>query len=190
MENATKALMMAASILITIMILGLLVFTFNKIKDAKEVDEDSILTQQVDQFNKRFTAYEKEIRGNELYSLINRMMDYNATIDKYAGTSKASGHSKMDIKVTISNPEKIFNFNQIFTRSDKEYDLEWFEETTYNIDGSMLNLRQAVEVIEKKKLYKGQDMLQKIVSELDSKHDGRNFTDESGFKEALKKMRI
>lgn len=195
MENATKALMMAASILITILILGLLVFTFRNIKETQDEDRDSILTEQVTQFNKRFTAYEKEIRGNELYSLINRMIDYNQLIDDNAGTNKATSHDKMEIKITMSSASrsKSFNFNNIFNQNT--YDLNWFAQKKYTVATTeKADLRQTVEAIETKQenveLYGGQNKLQSIVSKFDTyaTPDGTGFQagKEEDFREALK----
>lgn len=191
MENATKALMMAASILLTIMILGLLVFTFNRIKDAKETDEESMLTEQTNQFNKRFTAYEKEIRGNELYSLINRMLDYNELIDKNKGTSQESGHDKMEIYIEIENPTKVFHFTQHFvTQGVAKYNLEFFKNNSFSVNGTQMNLRNAIETIEADPVYKGQDKLQKIVSELDTYYSNNGNNQQQDFVNVLKEMRV
>lgn len=191
MENATKALLMAASILLTIMILGLLIFTFNKIKDAKETDEESLLTEQTNKFNKRFTTYEKEIRGNELYSLINKMLDYNEIIDKNKGTSQESGHDKMEIEIEIKNPTKVFHFTQYFVEHGvAKYNLDFFKYNNFAVNGVQMNLRQAIEEIEKDQVYKGQDKLQKIVSELDTYYSNDGVNQKDDFINSLKEMRI
>lgn len=193
MENASKALLMIASILITILIIGLLVFTFKKIKQNKDEDRDSILIEQVTQFNKRFTAYEKEIRGNELYSLINRMIDYNDVLDDYKGTNKQNAHDKMDIEIKINNRNKLFHFNNVFTQPT--YNLKFFEEKRFNIGKGPMTLREAVESIEDDAILGGQNKLQALVSEYDTTGNlsGTGFQSpdmEEQFTQKLRDLRI
>lgn len=187
MENATKALMMVGSLLIGLLIIGLLVFTFKNIKQAGDEDRDSILTEQVNQFNKRFTAYEKQIRGNELYSLINRMLDYNQLLEDYKNTNKQTSHDKMDIKITIQDPGKTFHFHKIFTQTT--YNLEFFNKNI-SLVGRNCTLREHVEEIELDGTFGGQNKLQALVSEFDTygNAQGTGFQSDSAKEEFRKKL--
>ena len=78
MENASKALIIAGEVLISIIIISALVLMFNNLTSYQKVKEQNEQENEVIQFNARYEAYNREdVRGNELYSLINRVVDYN-----------------------------------------------------------------------------------------------------------------
>lgn len=80
MENISKALLIAAGMLILIMILSLLVIGYQQISAYYSRKHDATMVEQTIEFNKRFENYNRnDIRGNELISLMNRVIDYNAT---------------------------------------------------------------------------------------------------------------
>lgn len=108
MENATKALEMAASVLIGLLIIGALVFVYTKISQTKQVEQDSLSSQQAADFNKKFEAYNRNgVYGSELLSLANLIVDYN---NKEANEVKGYKEITLEvsIKVKISNA-KYFN---------------------------------------------------------------------------------
>lgn len=102
MENATKALEIAGSVLLGVLILGLLVFEYRKISNLKKVEEDVKISQQSEDFNKKFEAYNRNLYGSELLSLANQIQDYN---DRYAGEKTSQyenqGYQKVEVKTTI-----------------------------------------------------------------------------------------
>lgn len=102
MENATKALEIAGSVLLGVLILGLLVFEYRKISNLKKVEEDVKVSQQSEDFNKKFEAYNRNLYGSELLSLANQIQDYN---DRYAGEKtnqyENQGYQKVEVKTTI-----------------------------------------------------------------------------------------
>ena len=80
MENISKALLIAAGMLILIMILSLLVIGYQQISAYYSRQHDATMVEQTIEFNKRFENYNRnDVRGNELISLMNRVIDYNAT---------------------------------------------------------------------------------------------------------------
>lgn len=80
MENISKALLIAAGMLILIMILSLLVIGYQQISAYYNRQHDATMVEQTIEFNKRFENYNRnDVRGNELISLMNRVIDYNAT---------------------------------------------------------------------------------------------------------------
>ena len=102
MENATKALEIAGSVLLGVLILGLLVFEYRKISNLKKVEEDVEVSQQSEDFNKKFEAYNRNLYGSELLSLANQIQDYN---DRYAGEKTSQyenqGYQKVELKTII-----------------------------------------------------------------------------------------
>lgn len=93
MENATKALEMAASVLIGMLIIGMLVFGYTQISDLKQTEENAKQLEQSNNFNQQFEVYDKEgVYGSELLSLANRVVDNSTNTQEY-------GHT--DIKLEI-----------------------------------------------------------------------------------------
>ena len=78
MENAIKALLMAAGVLGAVMILTLLLGRYNEISDYYTAQQNNKEVKQLADYNKIFDNYNrKKIRGNEMISLMNRVIDYN-----------------------------------------------------------------------------------------------------------------
>lgn len=78
MENATKALLIAAGVLLSIMILSLIVVFWDQMSAYFSAQHDAVIIKQIVEFNKKFDNYNgKTIRGSELLSVINRVVDYN-----------------------------------------------------------------------------------------------------------------
>lgn len=80
MENATKALLIAGGMIITVMLASLLAFGYNRLASSYQLENELLTNEQLDKFNKQFQNYRGEvIRGNELISLMNKVIDYNAS---------------------------------------------------------------------------------------------------------------
>ena len=80
MENLSKALLIAAGMLFTIMILSMLMITYNQIASHYQQKHELAVIEQTEIFNKEFENYNRSyIRGNELISLMNKIIDYNAS---------------------------------------------------------------------------------------------------------------
>lgn len=78
MENASKALIMAGGMLIALMIMALMVNTYQKKQNLFNQQQTQIQTQQLIAFNKEFESYNKKLlRGVEVVSLINRAISNN-----------------------------------------------------------------------------------------------------------------
>ena len=78
MENASKALIMAGSVLIGLMILGALILTFSNLNAYQETNVRNERSAQVVEFNNQYETYNRtDVRGSDLYSLLNRATDYN-----------------------------------------------------------------------------------------------------------------
>lgn len=129
MENASKALIMAGSVLIALVVISVVVFFFNNIRDLQKTNMTSDEVQQVTEFNKQFDVYTRNVYGSELLSIANKIVDYNKR------ESDSKGYIKIVLEVKISddsNPNtEIFNkgkdatydendFNTIKEKIDKE----------------------------------------------------------------------
>lgn len=78
MENATKALLIVAAILIIIMLISTMLIFRDKLAGYFSEKHDSKMVEQLIEFNNKFQNYSGQtIRGNELISVMNMIIDYN-----------------------------------------------------------------------------------------------------------------
>lgn len=76
MENASKALIIAGAILVSILIIGLGMMIFNNAKDA--TDTSSLTTQQITTYNSTFDAYVGEkVGGSNVKALYEAVKNHN-----------------------------------------------------------------------------------------------------------------
>ena len=91
MENASKALIIAGTILLSILLISLGIFVFTQAQDTLgsiNLDEQEVLA-----FNNKFLAYEGTIRGSQLKQLFNLVDSNNAS-------AKAEGATEKEITIT------------------------------------------------------------------------------------------
>ena len=131
MENASKALVMAGGILITLLIIGLLVYTFGTMSGYFNAEQDEEVAQQLKVFNDQYESYNRKLlRGTDVISVINKAIDNN---DKYGEhgydepnyiieiqfimmeelSYSKEGNKKQFFKTGDKNPYNISEFGQI-----------------------------------------------------------------------------
>lgn len=78
MENASKALLIVAGILFAILIIGLLMYTWNALGNYTSQIEEEEKKEQLTAFNKQYEVYQRQLlRGSDVASLINKVRDNN-----------------------------------------------------------------------------------------------------------------
>ena len=98
MENAAKALIMAASVLIAIVIISAFILMMSNLTSYQESSYQSNLSAQIAEFNNQFVTYDRsDIRGSDMISLMNRVSDYNA---RYADSE---GFTEMQITIKMND---------------------------------------------------------------------------------------
>ena len=121
MENATKALEIAASVLIGLLILGCLVFVYTQITEVKKQEEDNKKIEQSVDFNQRFDTYNRDnLYGSDIFSVANMVLDYNNR------EAREKGYREIELEVIINNQvtnAKYFKNNRYDARKlKKTYD--------------------------------------------------------------------
>ena len=106
MENASKALLMTASILIGLIILSLGIYLVNTFKSFSQDYNDSMGIQKMEQFNAQFTAFStrSNVSIHEIMTLTNYAKEFNSINNIEKGNNQY-------IKVYITFKEKGKNFN-------------------------------------------------------------------------------
>lgn len=146
MENAAKALTMAAEILIAILILTLAVYAFVFYSDIAITYEKTQIEQEIQKFNSQFTKYigQDDIRIQEIVTLVHIAQDYNRSID--AQSDKKYDDEKIDVEIKF----------QHYGLTEKE-DYELIEFIKDNSDDGSGNLKrfkcEAVKYNDEGKIY-------------------------------------
>ena len=112
MENASKALIIAGSVLIGVVILSMLVVFFNNIKNVERTKQSNIKTQQDIEFNRSYEAYNRDVYGSELLSIANKIEDYNLK----EGNQGTKAYTKIELDVYLSQ-----NLDDEFLTEGKHY---------------------------------------------------------------------
>ncbi len=77
MENASKALIIAGSILITLVVISLGIVVFNNFRDSSEKNS-SLTAEEVSNFNNQFIKYSGEnVAGSQVNDLIQKVISVN-----------------------------------------------------------------------------------------------------------------
>lgn len=95
MENASKALIMAGSVLISMMVVAILVYGYSQIRDLNQMDVSKEEAKQSTEYNKKFEAYMREdLHGADVLSVVNLITDYNEKHDE-------AEDGYVDIRLTV-----------------------------------------------------------------------------------------
>ena len=82
MENASKALIMAGSILIALLTIGALMFMFDNISGVEKQKNQNAEIEATLEFNRQFEAFDMAgLRGTDILTVMNKMVNYNAGND-------------------------------------------------------------------------------------------------------------
>lgn len=109
MENASKALLMAGGILISLIIIGALLLMFNQLGTFQKSQTSSEKDSQLATFNQDFARYadETSLKGVDIISLANKVVDYN----KKSGITNSVNY---DQKITLNVDLNGFSSSYLF----------------------------------------------------------------------------
>lgn len=78
MENASRALIIAGSVLISLLVIAVAVFMFNQLSDLRQTQEDAKMEDKLQSFYSNLDTYiEANKRGSDILSLANLIDDFN-----------------------------------------------------------------------------------------------------------------
>lgn len=87
--SISKALIMAAGVLLAMLVVGFMVYSFRSLSSWSETTEQKNMTAQVEKFNKEYEAYDKDLMyGVDVLSCLNKALSNNDKVDDgtYAAT--------------------------------------------------------------------------------------------------------
>ena len=108
MENASKALLIAASVLIVILLIAMGVRVFNSTSGTADSLEGTMVTAEASQFNSKFTGYIGTKSKSQVISLLNQVIANNATNSRHPISIKNSSNT-VDVATflnTVANGTK------------------------------------------------------------------------------------
>ena len=109
MENASKALIIAGAILLSILIIGLGMMVFNNAKNA--LTSANLDQEQIDAFNSKYESYiGEDKRGTDVRTLCSTVSSSNATAEDenkitivYSGTNYKTQSELLGLRDKIKN---------------------------------------------------------------------------------------
>ena len=100
MENASKALIMSGSILLSVLVIALLVYGYTNLSALEQTKQDTQDNIELSEYMARFEQFNRTLYGSELLSLGNLQEDYNTAIRRYGGENQ-DGYQSVSITVII-----------------------------------------------------------------------------------------
>ena len=73
MENASKAVLIAGAILVSILVISISVFVYTKTSGSAKSNIDSLSTIEISEFNSQFTPYEGKQKGSTVVELFRKL---------------------------------------------------------------------------------------------------------------------
>lgn len=128
MENASKALIMAGSVLISLLVIGLLVLGYRQLSETEQIRTDAEVTDKLADYMRQFEQFNRVLYGSELLSLANLQEDYNTS-----ETREELGYDRIEITVYT----KGIVDSQYFTQGN--HTLESIAEDQKNIESAIAN---------------------------------------------------
>lgn len=148
MENASKALIIAGSVLIALMVIGALVLMFNNLSSYQQFSDVNVKDEQIVEFNKQFETYNRhDVRGSDLFTLCNKIVDYNRRKSE-VGFDKDEGQAikfqPMSITIKFISKDNLLKFTydneiRLFDGILKNYSFELKEENSNKFESSISN---------------------------------------------------
>ena len=161
MENASKALIIAGGILLTMAIVGLVIFAWNRFSDYYKNDDNLAEIDDLTKFNLQFTNYQRDdIHGYELASLANKVFDYNTRRSNAAGNKSNEWYNTITMTIDFKGMQNKFRYSNDLTSREL-----LFKNGIYSNNGIDNFIHTATGIEE---VYGGADTATKLAKSIDS----------------------
>lgn len=145
MENASKALIIAGAILLSILIIAIGMYIYNSSTNSIYSAADQISAQDQEAFNSQWTSYEEAQPGASVKSMISRLIS-NASAneaertklpDLYYEPTEDSAGDPVEVISNINDATNIAGFNQARTQIQTKH--TYFVELHYSANTSLVD---------------------------------------------------
>ena len=110
MGNASKALIMAGGVLITILIISLSLYMLTAARGAADASEKMVTASQVEAFNRFFVNYPNEVTGLDVYNIIGKIDDIRNDADSICAAPTYTGASKSELNDTREMAKRRYGY--------------------------------------------------------------------------------
>lgn len=113
MENASKAILIAAAVLIVVLLIAFGMRIFNSTKGTGEALEEGMTTAEIAQFNNKFTSYMGTQSLAKIRALANVVNANNATSDRkvyFGSTDNDTASEITNYAASLQNPRYTVTF--------------------------------------------------------------------------------
>lgn len=126
MENASRALVIAGGVLLSLIIIGVVMFAYRGITSLQKEKDISLSNEQVSKINEQIEKYTKKsvIYGSEVLSICNAIEDYSRKYPESEGYQMIT--AKIKIKANGANNVELFFKDEY---NDEEYNDEQYNST-------------------------------------------------------------
>lgn len=153
MENASKALIMAGSVLIGVIVVSLFMVMANSLTDYQQTQTQNQREAQIISFNNSYEGYIRDnVKGYELMSLVNKVVDYNKR-QSSQGTAKDEqgqdlGFDPIELTIDFGNANNRKNFsrgdtNELFNDDKYEFNDKKNINSKINFDEKVKDILEA-----------------------------------------------
>lgn len=107
MENASKALMIAGAVLITLLVLGIAMYFFTQFREFPKEQEAAIEREQIAKFNQEYESYNKQkMYGVDVVTILNKAISNNKSYANFINGKylKDENNYYIDVQVTLLTP--------------------------------------------------------------------------------------
>lgn len=96
MENASKALLMAAGIFFAVLLISVITLVYSKVNLLKKTEMELAVQEQIQAFNAEYESYNRKLlRGIDVISVVNKAKSNNK---KQEETEEEQGYVYIDVK--------------------------------------------------------------------------------------------
>lgn len=122
MENAAKALEIAAGVLLGVLLLSLIAYFFSIIGEWPQAEEDNITAEQLAKFNLEYEVYEKNaMYGVDVISCLNKARSNNEKYVEGGGFLSGTAYGKnYEVDVCISINSKLEELIEVYYFNEED----------------------------------------------------------------------
>ena len=114
MENASKALIMAGGVLLTMLVVSLVIYAWNVFSDYYKYQDSLENIDDVAKFNLQFVNYDRQdVAGYELISLTNKVADYNSRYSNLPDNKSNIHTNPISITIKLIESGYVNNVNAL-----------------------------------------------------------------------------
>lgn len=121
MENASKALIIAGAILISILLISLGIMIYNQAGDI--INNNQMDELAITQFNQKFTQYQGRRSGSQLKSLLQQVISSNANEENSDKIVTVEDEDSSDYYISSDKPTQ-YAKSLTSIKSTSKYDIE------------------------------------------------------------------